>query len=79
MKKYNDCKFIAQATVNDSTVVLVQDTKTKKYFSYWGSLEYQKSRVELTTPSGRKMVESSAIKKFLEIVKAAKYLTFSKL
>ena len=31
MKKYNDCRFLAQAKVGDNKIVLVQDTKTKKY------------------------------------------------
>jgi hypothetical protein len=78
MKKYNDCRFLAQANVGDSKVVLVQDTKTKKYFSYWGASQEQ-SRVEHTTPSGRKISESSAIKKFLEMVEASKYLQFNSL
>lgn len=78
MKKYNDCRFLAQAKVGDNKIVLVQDTKTKKYFSYWGASQEQ-SRVEHTTPSGRKISESSAIKKFLEMVKASKYLQFNSL
>ena len=78
MKKYNDCRFLAQAKVGDNKIVLVQDTKTKKYFSYWGASQEQ-SRIEHTTPSGRKISESSAIKKFLHMVEASKYLTFSNL
>lgn len=78
MKKYNDCRFLAQAKVGDNVIVLVQDAKTKKYFSYWGASQ-QQSRVEHITPSGRKISESSAIKKFLEMVKASKYLQFTNL
>jgi hypothetical protein len=78
MKKYNDCRFLAQAQVEGSKIVLVQDTKTKKYFSYWGTSQEQ-SRVEHTTPSGRKISESSAIKKFLEMVEASRYLQFNSL
>ena len=78
MKKYNDCRFLAQAKVGDNKIVLIQDTKTKKYFSYWGASQEQ-SRIEHTTPSGRKISESSAIKKFLQMVEASKYLTFSSL
>ena len=78
MKKYNDCKFLAQSTVEDKKIILVQDLQTKKYFTYWGNTEYP-SRTEITTPSGRKISESSAIKKFLEMVEASKYLKFNKL
>ena len=78
MKKYNDCKFLAQATADGKRMILVQDLQTKKYYSYWGESEAN-SRVELTTPSGRKISESSAIRKFLQMVEASKYLTFSRL
>ena len=78
MKKYNDCNFLAQATVNSNTVILVQDTTTGRYYSYWGVSDY-KSRVEIKTPSGRKPSKATAIKKFLEMVEAAKYLTFDNL
>jgi hypothetical protein len=78
MKKYNDCKFLAQSTVEDKKIILVQDLQTKKYFIYWGNTEHP-SRTEITTPSGRKISESSAIKKFLEMVEASKYLKFDKL
>ena len=78
MKQYNDCKFLTQATVEDKRIILVQDLQTKKYYSYWGHTEHP-SRTEITTPSGRKISESSAIKKFLQIVEASKYLTFSEL
>jgi hypothetical protein len=78
MKKYNDCKFLAQHTVDGKKVILVQDLQTKKYYCYWGHTEHD-SRTELTTPSGRKISESSAVKKFLEVVEASKYLKFDKL
>jgi len=78
MKKYNDCKFLAQHTVDGKKVILVQDLQTKKYYVYWGHTEHN-SRTELTTPSGRKISESSAVKKFLQAVEATKYLKFSKL
>lgn len=78
MKKYNDCNFLAQATVNSNTVILVQDTTTGRYYSYWGVSDY-KSRVEIKTPSGRKPSQTSAYKKFIQAVKAAQYLKFSKL
>ena len=78
MKKYNDCKFLAQHTVDGKKVILVQDLQTKKYYVYWGHTEHN-SRTELTTPSGRRISESSATKKFLEVVEASKYLKFYKL
>jgi hypothetical protein len=78
MKKYNDCKFLAQHTVDGKKVILVQDLQTKKYYCYWGHTNYN-SRTEFTTPSGRKISESSATKKFLQAVEASKFLTFDKL
>lgn len=78
MKKYNDCKFLAQATIEGKRIILVQDLQTKKYYSYWGHTDHT-SRTELTTPSGRRISESSAIKKFLQMVEASKYLKFEKL
>jgi hypothetical protein len=39
----------------------------------------QAGREELRTPSGRKISQKTAIKKFLKMVEASKYLTFSKL
>ena len=47
MRKYNNQRFITQATVNDNIVVLTQDPNTGKYYSYWG-LGEPKSKVELT-------------------------------
>jgi len=78
MRKYNNQRFITQATVNDNIVVLTQDDNTGKYYSYWG-LGEPKSKVELTNPSGKSMSEASAIKTFLEMVEAAQYIKFSKL
>ncbi len=78
MRQYNNQRFITQATINDNTVILTQDNNTGKYYSYWG-LGEPKSKVELTKPSGKPMSEASAIKKFLEMVKAAQYVKFDKL
>jgi len=78
MRKYNNQRFITQATVNDNTVVLTQDNTSGKYYSYWGTGE-PKSKVELTRPSGKPMSEASAIKAFLEMVEAAQYVKFTKL
>ena len=78
MKKYNDCKFLAQSTVEDKKIILVQDLQTKKYFIYWGNTEHP-SRTEITTPSGRKPSFNQVHKQFLEAVKATQYLKFSKL
>jgi hypothetical protein len=49
---------------------------------YWGSTNSnleQAGREELRTPSGRKVSQKTAIKKFTQMVETAKYLTFSKL
>ena len=78
MRQYNHQRFITQATINDNTVILTQDNSTGKYYSYWG-LGEPKSKVELTKSSGKPMSEASAIKKFLEMVKAAQYVKFDKL
>jgi len=78
MRQYNNQRFITQATINNNTVILTQDSNTGKYYSYWG-LGEPKSKVELTKPSGKPMSEASAIKKFLEMVKAAQYVKFDKL
>jgi hypothetical protein len=78
MRKYNNQRFITQATVNDNIVVLTQDFNTEKYYSYWG-LGEPKSKVELTRLSGKPMTEAYAIEKFLEMVEAAQYVKFSKL
>ena len=77
MKKYyRDCKFITQAKVGEKVTVLVEDEDTGRFYAYWGLGEY-KTRVEILTPSGRKVSQTTAMKKFLEMVEAAKYLTFS--
>ena len=78
MRKYNNQRFITQATVNDNIVVLTQDPNTGKYYSYWG-LGEPKSKVELTKPSGKPISEASSIRTFLEMVEAAQYVKFNKL
>ena len=69
---------IAKATVNDNEVSLVQEHNG--YFIYWGEpLDQYQSKTELLTPTGKKPSQSSAYKKFMQAVKAAQYLKFSKL
>ena len=71
-------QFIASATVNDNEVKLVKEDQG--YFIYWGEpLDQYQSKTELLTPSGRRPSQTSAHKKFIQAVKAAKYLKFSKL
>ena len=77
MRKYNNQRFITQATVNDNIVILTQDNNTQIYYSYWGTGE-PKSKIELRHPSGKSMSEASAIGKFLEMVEAAQYVNFNK-
>jgi hypothetical protein len=77
MRKYNNQRFITQATVNDNIVILTQDNNTQIYYSYWGTGE-PKSKTELIHSSGKPMSEASAIKKFLEMVEAAQYVNFNK-
>ena len=70
--------YIATATVNNNEVKLVKEDKG--YFVYWGvPLGTQQSKTELLTPSGRVPTQSSACKKFLQLVEAAQYLKFEKL
>ena len=85
--KYRDCELVAKANVDKNTLLLVKDPNPgyrlkPTYFVYWSNAESnveEAGREELRTPSGRKISESSAIKKFLEMVEASKYLTFGSL
>ena len=71
-------QFLASATINDNEVKLVKENK--KYFIYWGvPLDTYQTKTELLTPTGRKPSQNSAHKKFLEAIKAAQYLKFSRL
>ena len=71
-------QVIAKATVNDNEVKLVEEDQG--YFIYWGEpLDQYQSKTELLTPKGKKPSQSSAYKKFIQAVKAAQYLKFSKL
>jgi len=71
-------QFIASATVNDNEVRLIEEDQG--YFIYWGEpLDQYQSKTELLTPSGRRPSQSSAYKKFMQAVKAAQYLKFSRL
>ena len=71
-------QFLASATINDNEVKLVKENK--KYFIYWGvPLDTYQTKTELLTPTGRKPSQASAHRKFLEAIKAAQYLKFSKL
>ena len=49
------------------------------YWSNTNSNLEQAGREEIRTPTGRKVSQKTAIKKFTQMVEAAKYLTFSKL
>lgn len=71
-------KILVTTTVNDNKVQLVQ--RGKSYYIYWGEAigEYI-TKTQLLTPTGRIPSQNSAHKKFLEAVKAAQYLKFSKL
>ena len=69
---------IAKATINDNEVKLVEEDQG--YFIYWGEpLDQYQSKTKLLTPTGKKPSQSSAYKKFIQAVKAAQYLKFSKL
>ena len=70
-------EYLASAIVNGNEVRLV--TRDKGYFIHWGEADKVKSIQELRTPTGRKISQNVAHKRFLEAVKAAQYLKFSKL
>lgn len=86
-KEYKDCEFLAKADVEDNTLILVKDPnpgyrQKPTYFVYWGNTDSnleQAGREEIRTPTGRKVSQKTAIRKFLQMVEASKYLTFSKL
>ena len=70
-------EYLASAIVNGNEVRLV--TRDNRYFIHWGEQGKVKAVQELLTPTGRKPSQSSAHKKFLEAIKAAEYLKFSRL
>jgi hypothetical protein len=70
-------KVLVTMIVNNNEVKLVN--KGNQYFIHWGEKDKLKSTQELRTPSGRKISQKSAHKKFLEACKAAEYIKFSKL
>ena len=70
-------EYIASAVVNGNEVRLV--TRDGRYFIHWGEEGMIKAVQEILTPTGRKPSQNSAHKKFLEAVKAAQYLKFSRL
>jgi len=84
---YRDCQLLVKADVGENTLILVKDPNPgyrlkPTYFVYWSNAESdveQAGREEIRTPTGRKVSQKTAIRKFLEMVQASKYLTFSKL
>ena len=70
-------QYLASAIVNGNEVRLV--TRDGRYFIHWGEAGKVKAVQELLTPTGRKPSQNSAHKKFLEAVKAAQFLKFSRL
>lgn len=70
-------EYLASAIVNGNEVRLV--TRDGRYFIHWGEAGKVKAVQELLTPTGRKPSQNSAHKKFLEAVKAAQFLKFSRL
>lgn len=86
-KEYKTCEFLVKADVQDNTLILVKDPKPgykqkPTYFVYWSNANSnleQAGREEIRTSTGRKVSQKTAVKKFTQMVEAAKYLTFSKL
>jgi len=70
-------EYLASAIVHGNEVRLV--TRDSSYFIHWGEAGMIKAVQELLTPKGRIPSQSSAHKKFLEAIKAAEYLKFSRL
>ena len=70
-------QFLASAIVNGNEVILVKEDR--RYFIHWGEQNKLKAEEELLTPKGRIPSQKSAHKKFLQAVKSARYLKFSKL
>jgi hypothetical protein len=70
-------EYLASAIVNGNEVRLV--TRNKGYFIHWGEAGKVKSIQELRTPTGRKISQNSAHKRFLEAIEAAQYLKFERL
>ncbi len=70
-------QFLASTIVNGNEIRLVKESN--KYFIHWGEESKLKASQELTTPSGRRPSLNQVHKRFLEAVKAAQYLKFSKL
>jgi len=70
-------EYLASAIVNGNEVRLV--TRDNRYFIHWGEQGKVRAEQELLTPTGRKPSQKSAHKKFLEAVKAAQFLKFSRL
>lgn len=86
-KKYRDCQLLSKANVSEKLLLLVKDPNPgyrlkPTYFVYWSNAESdveQAGREEIRTPTGRKVSQKTAIRKFLEMVEASKYLQFSSL
>lgn len=70
-------QFIASAIINGNEVILVKEDR--RYFIHWGEENKLKAEEELLTPKGRRPSQTSAHRKFLQAVKSARYLKFSKL
>ena len=70
-------EYLASAIVNGNEVRLV--TRDNRYFIHWGEQGKIRAEQELLTPKGRKPSQNSAHKKFLEAIKAAQFLKFSRL
>ena len=70
-------EYLASAIVNGNEVRLV--TRDNGYFIHWGESDKPKAIKKITTPTGRKISQNVAHKRFLEAVKAAQYLKFERL
>ena len=84
---YRDCQLLSKVNIGENLLLLVKDPNPgyrlkPTYFVYWSNAKSnveQAGREEIRTPTGRKVSQKTAIKKFLEMVEASKYLQFSSL
>lgn len=70
-------KTLLTVTVNGNEIAFIKDQG--HYFIHWGEQGKPRAVKKITTPTGRKPSQASAHRKFLEAIKAAQYLKFSRL
>ncbi len=85
--KFKDCEIIVSVETDGKSFTLVKDPYPEydvkpDYYIYWSNVGEDiktSGRTLIRTTSGRKVSQSRATKILHDMVKASKYLTFSKL